>query len=180
MSGITEHINNDEEAIKRSMEEYSRELITGGWKEDSQGYKSLMALHHHLITTPQEELEQIAAEVDALGIEGPTIEEYLESTNPQAMYQKGYREGALRYKGLVEEFLKGWVAQIKEEKEAKFKEDKERAERKRKESGEEAGKFVFISPGVSFKDGIEFHPRPIEDIIEGYILPQMQEIFDNN
>lgn len=178
MSGSTGHINNDEEAIKRSMEEYRQELIKNGWKEGDDGYKSLMGLHHHFIVTSQEELEKEWAEIEALGIEGPTVEEYFESTNPHAMYQKGYREGALRYKGLVEEYLKGWVAQIKEKQKENFQ---QKFEVKKIELNTDEGKFIFISPGVKVKEeDINVLPTPIEDVIEHKILPQMQEIFDNN
>jgi hypothetical protein len=171
------------DAFNASMEEYRQELLKDGWKEDSQGYKSLMALHKHLISTTDEELEKEWAEVEerTKGIEGPTVDEYFESINPQAMYQKGYREGALRYKALVEEFFKGWVAQIRERQaeDAKARKEKE-AELRKKFDIKDDEPAVFISPGISARGDMEFHPRPIEDIIESYILPQMQEIFDNN
>lgn len=181
MSNQVSHIEEGSEAFKKSMEEYRQELLKDNWKEDSQGYKSLMALHHHLIATPQEQLEKEWAEVEenTKDIKGPTVEEYFESLNPQAMYQKGYQEGAKRYKELVEEYFKGWVAQINEQKEKDRKEHVEKIEQRRKELGLPEDAPVFISPGVTMKE-ISFHPRPIDEIITYHILPQLQEIFDKN
>jgi hypothetical protein len=88
-------------------EEYSRELIEKGWKKGSEGYNSLMALHKHFETTPQEELERQWKEIEeqTKDIEGPTVEEYFNSLNPNYMYQKGYTEGATKFREVVESKL---------------------------------------------------------------------------
>lgn len=185
MSDQIQHIEKGTEEYKKSMDKYSQELLKDGWKVDSQGYKSLMALHSHLVSTPQEQLEKEWAEVEKATkeMEGPTVDEYFESTNPHAMYHKGYGEGAKRYKELVEEYFKGWAAQIKEEKEKRQKEDKERYERKLAEVKEKFPdqKFHFVSPGIEFKhEDVDVWHIPFEDIIENQILPELQNIFDNN
>jgi flagellar biosynthesis/type III secretory pathway protein FliH len=179
------YLEKGSEAYKQSMEKYRQELIHDGWKEGSQEYNSLMALHDHLISTTDQELEKEWAEVEEATkeIEGPTVEEYFESLNPNVMYEKGYREGAKRYKELVEEYLKGWIAQIRERDAERNKEDNARYKRKLAEAKEKNPdqKFVFVSPGVEFRQkDIDVWHTPIEDIIEHQILPQMQEIFDNN
>jgi hypothetical protein len=39
--------------------------------------------------TPQEELDKMIAEVDAQGFQGPTVEEYMNSLNPNYNFMKG-------------------------------------------------------------------------------------------
>ena len=165
------------EAYKESMETCRQELLNDGWKEDSREFKSLMALHDHLISTTDEELQKEWAEVEeqTKGIEGPTVEEYFESINPQAMYAKGYREGALRYKTMVEEYLKGIVAQKREKQRENAEAWRKKFEERRRELGFEESKFIPPDPS-----SLNYHPGSIEDFIELAILPEMQNIFDNN
>jgi hypothetical protein len=85
-----ENINKSPQPIK----DYRQQLLDEGWKEDSNEFKSLMALHKHLDETPLEELEKEWAEIDKLGYKGPTVEEYFQGINPQYQYQKGYSDGA--------------------------------------------------------------------------------------
>jgi len=181
MSNNIQHLENGTDAFNQSMEEYSQKLLKDGWKKESQGYNSLMALHRYFVSTPQEELEKEWAEIEeqTKGIEGPTVEEYFESLNPQAMYAKGYREGAKRYKELLEEFFKGWVAQIREKQHESSEETRKKIEEIRKEKGLPDDAPVFVSPGINMKE-VSYHPRSIEDIIEHHILPELQNIYDNN
>jgi len=58
-------------------------------------------LRKHLQETPKEELEKEWAEIEKLGIEGPTVEEYFESLNPTAMYAKGYTDSAKKFRELL-------------------------------------------------------------------------------
>lgn len=90
-----------------SEQEYSEQLIQDGFRKDSQEYSSLMAFHRYLEETPQEELERQWKEIEESGIgsEGPTVEEYFASLNPNYMYQKGYTEGATKFKESLEKKL---------------------------------------------------------------------------
>lgn len=49
--------------------------------EDNWLEESVKAFEKHINSLSKEELDAIVAEIDAMGIEGPTIEEYLESLN---------------------------------------------------------------------------------------------------
>lgn len=98
MSGTTRHIDNEDGAYKK---------VTKSLDEQIKLFEKLID------EIPKEEMDKIIAEVEAMNIEGPTPEEYFESIHPQLQYVKGYREGALRYKTLVENFLKEWVAEIR-------------------------------------------------------------------
>lgn len=111
MSGTTGHIDpagkltpEEQARIDKSMEEYRQELLSEGWRENTREFDSLMSLHHYFEVTPQEELDRQWKEIEeqTAGIKGPTVDEYFESLNPQAMYAKGYREGAKKLKELIE------------------------------------------------------------------------------
>lgn len=108
MSGQTGHIDNEDEALKKSMEEYRQELLReGNFKEGSREFESLMALHKYLEVTPKEEQDKIWKEIEESGVgsAGPTVEEYFQSLNPAYQYQKGYTDGATKFKDmLIEKF----------------------------------------------------------------------------
>jgi hypothetical protein len=99
MSDQNIDISGDKEAIEKSMENYRLELIREGhFKEGSNSFDSLMSLHKHLISTPQEELEKEWKEIEDMGIEGPTVEEYFQGLDPNYLYQKGFSDGATKFK----------------------------------------------------------------------------------
>jgi hypothetical protein len=104
MSGSTEHIDNPEEALNKSMEAYRQQLLKeGNFKEGSREFDSLMALHKYFEVTPKDELEKIWKEIEDSGVgsDSPTVEEYFQGINPQFQYEKGYREGAKRLLDLL-------------------------------------------------------------------------------
>jgi hypothetical protein len=117
MSGQTGHIDNQSEALKKSMEEYRQQLIKeDNFKEGSKEFESLMALHKYFEVTPKEEQERIlrAIEESGVGSGGPTVEEYFESLNPRFQYVKGYQEGATKFKDfLIEKFKSESPLQLK-------------------------------------------------------------------
>lgn len=108
MSGQTGHIDNEDEALKKLMEEYRQELLReGNFKEGSREFESLMALHKYFEVTPKEELDKVLKEIEESGVgsAGPTVEEYFQSLNPAYQYQKGYTDGATKFKDmLIEKF----------------------------------------------------------------------------
>lgn len=77
-----------------SLKNYRQELLKDSWGEDSDGFKSLIALHKFFDETPQEKLEVLWSEIDKQVSNGPTVDEYFESLNPVFQYQKGYSDGA--------------------------------------------------------------------------------------
>lgn len=85
-------------------ENYKAE-IDSSFPEDSREFQSLFLLHKHLAETPKEELDKEFSEIEAMGMGGPTVEEYFEGINPAFQYQKGYSEGAKKLMERVIEHL---------------------------------------------------------------------------
>lgn len=107
---------------EKDYSEYSKQLEDDGFKKGSREYESLMALHKYLNETPQEELEKSWKEVEDIGLpDGPTVEEYFASTNPNYMYQKGFTDGATKFKELLEKVINEHILA----EEYRFKEIKE-------------------------------------------------------
>lgn len=103
-----------QEMIKRlsadpNYEKYRAHVLKNGRTERDFGFESLYLLHKHLEETPKEELESEFKKVEDMAIEGPTVDEYFESLNPGAQYQKGYSECAKKFKDAVTEKLRNDV-----------------------------------------------------------------------
>lgn len=104
MSGQTGHIDNQSEGLRKSMEQYRQQLINEeNFKEGSNEFNSLMALHQYLESATDEQLEKDWKEFNdySAGSGGPTVEEYFQGINPQHQYVKGYQEGATKLKDLL-------------------------------------------------------------------------------
>lgn len=88
-------------SLDPNYEKYRAEILKDGRKDTDYGFEMLFNLHKHLEETPIEELKKHFKEVEDMGIEGPTVDEYFESLNPAVQYQKGYSKGAETFKNKI-------------------------------------------------------------------------------
>lgn len=85
-------------SLDPNYEKYRAEVLTDGRKDTDFGFEMLYSLVKHLEETPKEKIEKYFKEVNDMGIEGPTVDEYFEGLNPHAQYQKGYTACARKLK----------------------------------------------------------------------------------
>lgn len=104
-----------QEMIKRlsadpNYEKYRAAVLTDGRTERDYGFESLFLLHKMLEETPFEKLKEYSDSAFDGNNEGITVEEYFESLNPSVIYQKGYTDGATKFKEAVIKKIKEDIA----------------------------------------------------------------------